>query len=69
MYPKPSREIQILVRISQTGPVLSESFTEADKVLVKELEAKKRLVVKEGQVRLTELGKEIARGAEIIYNC
>lgn len=69
LYPKPSRDLQILVRIKHVGEVLLDSFTEADNVVIKELEKNKDITIKNGRIRLLQLGEEIARGAEIIYNC
>ncbi len=69
LYPKPSRDLQILVRIKHAGEVLFDSFAEADKTVVRELEKNRDLTIEKGRIRLTPLGKEIARGAEVIYNC
>lgn len=69
LYPKPSRDLQILVRIKHAGDVLFDSFAETDKAVVKELEKNRDITIEKGRIKLTPLGKEIARGAEIIYNC
>ena len=67
MYPKPSRDQEVLVGLLMLKDVSLTSFTKSIQKVLRKLAREKSVVIKENKVKLTPLGTKIARGTKKIY--
>jgi len=67
MYPKPTKDQEILVSLLVMKNVPLNSFNKADQKILKKLEKEKSVTIRKGKVNLTSIGTKIARGTKRIY--
>jgi len=67
MYPKPTKDQEILVSLLVMKDVPLNSFKKPDQKILKKLEKEKSVTIRKGKVNLTSIGTRIARGTKKIY--